>query len=170
MITNASATRSPKLVSNSLLPIVHDARRLLPHAGNMCLVDRVLNSSDGIGTVEGRVSANQCSVENGVVKTVWYVEMMAQGVAASFGYECMREGKPLPKAGLLIAIDKYTLCRDGLSVGDTFFVEIERQHLVPPFGIYKTVLKSKYAVYAMAEMKFLIQYDENLMTGEGPTT
>jgi len=80
---------------------------LLPHAGNMILLDELVACNDE--SVQARVSVKPglLSDENGDLPAFVGLELMAQAVAAWAGVRAKRAGVPV-ELGFLIGTRKYT--------------------------------------------------------------
>jgi predicted hotdog family 3-hydroxylacyl-ACP dehydratase len=86
--------------------IMPDIRTLVPHSGQMLLLDRVLSADTDDLCAEVRISAaSVLAGEQGVGAWVG-IEYMAQAIAAHAGWLAMRRGAQV-KVGLLLGSRKY---------------------------------------------------------------
>ena len=95
--------------NSSALPC--DARELIPHQPPMLLVSRLIEKADdaiedSISIIEAEAPMNGPFVNNGHLLQEYYIEVMAQAIAASDGYPEVKGKKPA--TGLLTGIDGFS--------------------------------------------------------------
>ncbi|MCL7487567.1 MAG: hypothetical protein M8357_05260 [Desulfobulbaceae bacterium] len=93
------------------IPLLCAAGRLVPHKPPMLLVSRLIEKvdnsiEDNISIVEAEVPGGGPFVLNGALLPEYYIEVMAQAIAASDGYPKV-EGKK-PATGLLTGIEEFS--------------------------------------------------------------
>jgi predicted hotdog family 3-hydroxylacyl-ACP dehydratase len=74
---------------------------LLPHAGNMVLLDEVLACADQVLTARLVIRACPFSLDDGALPSWLGLEILAQGVAAWAGLKAKRAGEPVTLGFLL---------------------------------------------------------------------
>jgi predicted hotdog family 3-hydroxylacyl-ACP dehydratase len=100
-----------------------DIRSLVPHAGPMVLLDRVLavDADSLCAEVTIRPDSLFCGV-NGVGAWVG-IEYMAQAIAAHSGYAALQRGEPV-KIGFLLGARRYACTWQAFPVGAVLRVQI----------------------------------------------
>lgn len=88
------------------LPI--DARRLLPHAGPMCCIDRLLRSSKRDACAEVALASGHSLLRGGELDPAGYVELAAQTAGAMQGYDRLIQGLP-PAFGYLVGVQDFVI-------------------------------------------------------------
>lgn len=102
---------------NKPLLLPADASALVPHAGPMCMVDRVTSVEKDRAVVTACLPVDGLLVSqvDGFLEPVIFAELVAQSYAAFRGYELQALGLQ-PRAGYLVAIrqlDVFGLARAG---------------------------------------------------------
>lgn len=82
-------------------------QELVPHQGEMCLLDRVVSWDDESIVAEVEIPCGGLFVEGGGVPAWLGIEYMAQAIAAWAGCHTRLAGLP-PKAGFLLGTRRYT--------------------------------------------------------------
>jgi predicted hotdog family 3-hydroxylacyl-ACP dehydratase len=102
-----------------------DIRTLVPHAGAMMLLDRVLSvDEESLGAeVTIRRDSLFCGVD-GVGAWVG-IEYMAQAIAAHEGHACRLRGEPV-KIGFLLGSRRYECARSAFAIGSVLRVYVTR--------------------------------------------
>ncbi|MDR0828120.1 MAG: hypothetical protein LBN33_09665 [Desulfovibrio sp.] len=77
-----------------------EAGRLLPHAGPMCCIERLLSSSRTAAVAEVLLTPRHSLVSDGTLDNAGCVELAAQTAGAMQGYDLYMKGQP-PKFGYL---------------------------------------------------------------------
>jgi predicted hotdog family 3-hydroxylacyl-ACP dehydratase len=108
-------------MTDALPPI----RDLVPHAGPMCLLDRVLAAEGERLSAEVVVPADGLFSQDGGVGAWVGVEYMAQAVAAWAGWQARQQGEA-PRIGLLLGTRRYRCGVARFAVGQRLQVDIER--------------------------------------------
>jgi predicted hotdog family 3-hydroxylacyl-ACP dehydratase len=104
--------------------------QLVPHAGRMCLLDRVLASEGETLTAELVIGTDDLffdSMGPGTGVGGWVgIEYMAQAVAAWAGVQARRDGgKPL--IGFLLGSRKYESSRAAFAAGERLHISVQRE-------------------------------------------
>ncbi|WP_321405148.1 3-hydroxylacyl-ACP dehydratase [Maridesulfovibrio sp.] len=85
------------------------AEKLLPHRGQMLLIDSVLTAEDETGTVLADLSTQGISKgPDGNLLPPFYIELVAQAYAAICGYRLKSTGKSIPE-GYLVGVQKFQI-------------------------------------------------------------
>lgn len=98
---------------------------LVPHAGPMCLLDRVLAAEGERLSAEVVVPAQGLFSQDGGVGAWVGIEYMAQAVAAWAGWQARQLGLP-PRIGLLLGTRRYRCSVARFAAGQCLRVDIER--------------------------------------------
>lgn len=106
------------------LPPITD---LVPHAGPMCLLDRVLEAEAERLLAEVQVKGDNLFCRDGAVDAWIGLEYMAQAVAAWAGWCGRREGKT-PRIGFLLGTRRYRSALARYPVGQVLQVEVRRSY------------------------------------------
>lgn len=100
---------------------------LVPHAGPMCLLDRVLAAGSERLSAEVVVPAQGLFSQDGGVGAWVGIEYMAQAVAAWAGWQARAAGQP-PRIGLLLGTRRYRCGVPRFVVGQRLRIDIERAY------------------------------------------
>lgn len=100
-------------------------RELVPHAGPMCLLDRVLAVEGETLSAEVVVPADGLFSRDGGVGAWVGIEYMAQAVAAWAGWQARQLGEK-PRIGLLLGTRRYRCSVARFAAGQRLQVEIAR--------------------------------------------
>lgn len=98
---------------------------LVPHAGAMCLLDRVLSAEGERLSAEVVVPADGLFSQDEGVGAWVGIEYMAQAVAAWAGWQARQQGEP-PRIGLLLGTRRYRCGVARFAAGQRLQVDIER--------------------------------------------
>ena len=102
-----------------------DIRTLVPHSGQMVLLDRVLNADTDNLCAEVRIhAASMLAGEQGVGAWVG-IEYMAQAIAAHAGWLALERGEPV-KVGFLLGSRKYEAKLSYFAPGSVLQVHVHR--------------------------------------------
>ena len=104
-------------------PFPLDARLLLPHAGSMCCIGRLLSSTGTAAVAEVTLTREHRLVSNGTLDKAGYVELTAQTAGAMQGYTLYRQGLP-PKFGYLVGAQDFVFHR-AARTGDTLTIRVD---------------------------------------------
>ncbi|MBB3194246.1 ApeP family dehydratase [Roseateles terrae] len=100
---------------------------LVPHAGAMRLLDRVLEAEDERLVAEVRVPEDGLFSRDGGVDAWVGIEYMAQAVAAWAGWRGRREGQT-PRIGFLLGTRRYRTAVARYAAGQVLQVEVRRTY------------------------------------------
>ncbi|WP_226876675.1 hotdog family protein [Microbulbifer hainanensis] len=101
------------------------AEDLVPHSGDMSLLDRVLIVGEETLTAELYVRDDGIFARDGRVPGYVGIEYMAQAVAAFSGYHAKQRGEEV-RLGFLLGTRKFETSVDSFLCGDKLTVEVER--------------------------------------------
>ena len=102
-----------------------NVRELVPHSGQMVLLDRVLSADDDNLCAEVRIHAgSMLAGEEGVGAWVG-IEYMAQAIAAHAGWLAMQRGEAV-KVGFLLGSRKYVCGVPLFANGSVLLVHVQR--------------------------------------------
>lgn len=99
---------------------------LVPHSGDMSLLDSIVAYGDGWLHAEVTIRENSMFVENGVVPAWIGLEYLAQTIGAYSGLEERLQGNK-PKLGFLLGTRKYSCTKDCFELGQTLQLKVERE-------------------------------------------
>lgn len=100
-----------------------DIRSLVPHAGPMVLLDRVLAADADSLCAEVTIRPDSLFCSNGGVGAWVGIEYMAQAIAAHAGYAAHLRGEPV-KVGFLLGARRYECARPSFAVDSVLRVEV----------------------------------------------
>lgn len=98
---------------------------LLPHSGQMVLLDRVLSAADDDLCAEVVIRADSQFCDGSAVGAWVGIEYMAQAIAAHAGWLALQRGAPV-RIGFLLGSRKYTANRPAFDVGSVLHVHAHR--------------------------------------------
>ena len=95
---------------------IYDVASLLPHSGHMVLIDCVKEFGDDYTVCRAPVGDKHILLQDGVLSSMAYMELMAQGIGAFAGIEALKAGEPV-RLGFLLGTRKLDLFADSVPVG-----------------------------------------------------
>lgn len=101
-----------------------DIRELVPHAGPMVLLDRVLHVDDERLCAEVRIGPDSLFYADGAVGAWVGVEYMAQAIAAWAGYGARGRGEPVG-IGFLLGARRYEADVPAFADGSVLHVHVQ---------------------------------------------
>jgi predicted hotdog family 3-hydroxylacyl-ACP dehydratase len=102
-----------------------DIRSLIPHAGPMVLLDRVISVDEDSLCAEVSIRSNTLFCGPDGVGAWVGIEYMAQAIAAWAGYTAQLRGKPV-KLGFLLGTRRYESSRPIFVLGSVLRVHVQR--------------------------------------------
>lgn len=102
-----------------------DVGQLLPHDGNMVLLDQVLNAEENSLSATLTVRNDGLFDQSGSVPSWVVIEYMAQTIAAFAGAEALRQNKPV-ELGFLLGTRRMVTQQASIPVGTKLTVEVDR--------------------------------------------
>ncbi|WP_137937801.1 3-hydroxylacyl-ACP dehydratase [Chitinivorax sp. B] len=103
-----------------------DIRDLVPHAGRMVLLDRVLEVDEYSLTAEVTICFDSVFCDGQKVGAWVGIEYMAQAIAAFAGARARKHGEPV-KLGFLLGTRRYTTSQPHFMVGDTLRITVREE-------------------------------------------
>ena len=107
------------------MPTLPDVTLLVPHAGPMVLIDRVVSASEGDLCAEVEIKENSLFYDGTAVGAWVGIEYMAQAVAAHAGYTARQRNEPV-KVGFLLGTRNYECCVDSFALGTVLSIKVKR--------------------------------------------
>lgn len=102
-----------------------DVRSLVPQAGPMVLLDRVISADEESACAEVTIRSNSM-FSNGAGVGAWVgIEYMAQAIGAYAGYNARLRGEPV-KMGFLLGSRRYECSRPIFAVGTVLRIYVRR--------------------------------------------
>jgi predicted hotdog family 3-hydroxylacyl-ACP dehydratase len=102
-----------------------DIRTLVPHAGRMVLLDRVVSAGAEDLCAEVRICEDSLFCLDGAVGSWVGLEYMAQAIGAYAGYTARLRGEPV-KVGYLLGTRCYECLRPSFSAGTLLRIHVKR--------------------------------------------
>lgn len=102
-----------------------DIRTLVPHAGRMVLLDRVVSVGEENLCAEVRIRPESLFCIDGVVGAWIGLEYMAQTIGAWAGYTARLRGEAI-KRGFLLGTRRYECLRSSFAVGALLRIHVQR--------------------------------------------
>ena len=103
-------------------PLPLDAQSLLPHAGAMCCIGRLLASTKTMAVAEVVLARGHSLLDGDTLAPAGYVELAAQTVGAMQGFDRQRQNQP-PQSGYLVGTQDFTIL-GAATVGDRLEMEV----------------------------------------------
>src|SRR5262247_1075096 len=104
---------------------IPEIRSLLPHAGPMVLLDRVISANEESLRAEVRIRSDSLFCAAAGVGAWVGIEFMAQAIGAWAGYTGQLRGEPV-KLGFLLGTRRYECSRPAFALGSRLEVRIQR--------------------------------------------
>jgi 3-oxoacyl-[acyl-carrier-protein] synthase-1 len=102
-----------------------NVRELVPHAGAMVLLDRVISAGDDMLCAEVAIGPQTLFCDGESVGAWVGIEYMAQAVAAFAGYEARQRGEPV-RVGFLLGSRRYECAHPAFAMGSRLHVHVQR--------------------------------------------
>jgi predicted hotdog family 3-hydroxylacyl-ACP dehydratase len=100
-----------------------DIRSLIPHAGPMVLLERVISVDEDSLCAEVAIRSDSLFCEADGVGAWVGIEYMAQAIGAWAGYAAQLRGEPI-KLGFLLGARRYECCRPTFALGSVLRVRV----------------------------------------------
>lgn len=128
------------------------AEKLLPHRLPMLLIDSLISRIGDRATALAKVPTDSICIDpDGGILPEFFIEIMAQTMAASNGYDARCENRP-PRSGFLVGLDNFQLLERS-AVGETLRIEILKTLEVGPLKIFEGQVFCDDKVLAVGEIK-----------------
>ena len=104
-----------------------DMEQLLPHKGDMVLIDRMVEEGDGYGTAQVKVDAASKFFEEEIngIRAFIGLEWMAQTIAAVAGIEALKNNRPV-QVGFLLGSRKYAPSKNVFALDEEYIIRVEQ--------------------------------------------
>lgn len=136
--------------SNFQLP--HPAEKLLIHRPPMLLIDSLLEREGDSASATASICKDDiCFDENKGILPEFFIEIMAQTIAAANGYDCLLENNP-PRDGFIVGLDNFhfkTIVADKKS----FLIKVIQTMELGPVKIMQGEIFSDDLLIATGEIK-----------------
>lgn len=110
------------------MTVYADIRTLVPHAGPMVLLDRVISASSDSLCAEVMIRDDSMFAQAGSVGAWVGIEYMAQAIAAHAGLQARLDNNPV-KIGFLLGTRRYQSHCDSFAVGSILHVHVQLDFL-----------------------------------------
>ena len=127
------------------------ADRLVPHRPPMLIVRELLERQGDTALVAAQVPAAGIWVNQGGVLPEYYVELVAQAIAAANGYDALQEGKP-PANGFLVGVDEFHWLA-AAAPGERLLVTVEKTFEFGAVKIIRGTVRNDAGIKADGEIK-----------------
>ena len=104
---------------------IYDVASLLPHSGDMILLDCVTEYAEDYLTAEMTVRKNNILIKNGKLATVAGIEILAQGVAAWAGCMSVLADEPI-RLGYLLGSRKLFVYSQEIPIGTNLQIKVKK--------------------------------------------
>lgn len=104
---------------------IEDVAPLLPHSGDMVLLDCVTEYGDDYLTAEMQVKADNILIKKGKLLTVSGIEILAQGVAAWAGCMSFLADEPI-RLGYLLGTRKLFVHTQEIPIGTNLQIKVKK--------------------------------------------
>lgn len=128
---------------------------LIPHRGVMLLVDEMLELDDSKATSVALVRDDWPLVDNGFLGQSLLIEIMAQTVAAIYGWRRLQGGGA--QRGYLVGIKNAKLNSVAMPVGSSLTTKVEPLYEMDTYGVFKGNVHCGNEIAAEAEIQVLVQ-------------
>ena len=143
------------------LPI--QAEKLLPHGGQMLLIDSVLTADDTSGTVLCNLSAQSIAIgADGNILEPFYIELVAQSYAAVCGYHLQKSGQPVPE-GYLVGVQKFQINPQPAHttwLSSELLINVQTVGDFDGFAVVEGTVSREGKVLAEGKIKLFVPQDE----------
>lgn len=102
---------------------ITDVSPLLPHSGNMVMLEKITDFGDDFLIAEMTPTETCVLIKNGELPTYMAAEIMAQGIAAWAGCKCVKAGAPI-SLGYWIGSRKLTFHTPLVTLGHRLQIRI----------------------------------------------
>jgi len=104
-----------------------DMEQLLPHKGDMVLIDRMVEEGEGYGAAQVKVDAASKFFEEEIngIRAFIGLEWMAQTIAAVAGIDALKNNRPV-QVGFLLGSRKYAPSKNVFGLDEEYIVRVEQ--------------------------------------------
>ncbi|TIH15793.1 3-hydroxylacyl-ACP dehydratase [Marinifilum sp. JC120] len=141
------------------------AEKLLPHRGQMLLIDSVLTAEEGAGTAQADLSTQSISMgTDGNLLPPFYIELVAQAYAAVCGYHLQSLGQPVPE-GYLVGVQKFQLTPEAANTNWTsneLLISVQTVGDFDGFAVVEGTVSREGKIMAEGRIKLFVPQDETM--------
>jgi len=139
------------------LPIA--AHKVIPHRDSMLLIDTLVASAQGAGTVEATLTPSSvAATPDGTLSQLIYVELMAQAYAAVKGWEITQSGMDFP-IGYLVGVQKFQVHKKS-RVGKLLIINVTTIGEFEGFAIVEGTIFRAGSTVATGKIKLWVPPEE----------
>ncbi|WP_415718822.1 3-hydroxylacyl-ACP dehydratase [Maridesulfovibrio sp.] len=162
------------------MPLPMEARKLLPHRGQMLLLDSVLSADEEGGTALADLSSQSISLgHDGNMLPPFYIELVAQTYAAVCGYHLLKTGQPIPD-GYLVGVQKFQINQSFSDINfssSELLIKVRTVGNFDGFAVVEGKVSREDIIMAEGRIKLFVPQDESMAeliglqkTGESTAT
>ena len=106
-----------------------DIEQLLPHRGDMVLIDQMVEEGDGYGASRVKVDAASKFFEEDIngIRAFIGLEWMAQTIAAIAGIDALKNNRPV-QVGFLLGSRKYEPSKNVFGLDEEYVIRVEQMY------------------------------------------
>ena len=106
-----------------------DIEQLLPHRGDMVLIDQMVDEGDGYGVARVKVDAASKFFEEDIngIRAFIGLEWMAQTIAAIAGIDALKNNRPV-QVGFLLGSRKYEPSKNVFGLDEEYVIRVEQMY------------------------------------------
>ncbi len=147
-----------------------DVENLLPHSGDMVLIDKILEYGDGYGVAHVKVRSNSKFYEqdlNGIHSSIG-LEWMAQTIAAIAGITALQNNRPV-QIGFLLGSRKYEPTTSVFKLDQEYTIRIKQLfYEANGLGAFECSIYQENELIAESKLNvFAPDNAEKFLKGEG---
>ncbi|NDV26730.1 3-hydroxylacyl-ACP dehydratase [Desulfovibrio sp. JC010] len=141
------------------------AEKLLPHRGQMLLIDSILTADQESGTALADLSTESLALgPDGKVLEPFYIELVAQTYAAVCGYHLQTLGQPVPE-GYLVGVQKFQIIPQPRYVrwqSSELLISVHTVGDFDGFAVVEGSVSREGNVLAEGKIKLFVPQDESM--------
>ncbi|WP_421899951.1 3-hydroxylacyl-ACP dehydratase [Maridesulfovibrio sp.] len=140
------------------------AEKLLPHRGQMLLIDSVLTVGEGAGTALADLSTQSITLApDGSVLDPFYIELVAQAYAAVCGYRLKSLGQPVPE-GYLVGVQKFQIVPQSTAkfTSNELLISVQTVGDFDGFAVVEGTVSREGQILAEGRIKLFVPQDESM--------
>ena len=146
-----------------------DVEELLPHSGDMVLIDQMLDYGDDYAVSQVKVDISSRFFEEDIkgIHAAIGLEWMAQTIAAIAGIEALKNNRPV-QVGFLLGSRKYEPSKGVFRQGEEFVIRVEQLYREENgLGAFQCTIHEGDALIADAKLNvFAPENVEQFLKGE----
>ena len=147
------------------MPLPLEAQKLLPHRGQMLLIDSVLSANEDGGTALADLSTQSIGLgPDGNMLPPFYIELAAQAYAAVCGYHLQSRGLPIPE-GYLVGVQKFQInpqLSDFEFSSTELLIKVQTVGDFDGFAVVEGSISRENEILAEGRIKIFVPQDESM--------